>query len=73
MQTTFNGQKIQERMDELGLSFRDVAAEFYVRFRYPISHQSVFQWVEGKTHPNYNNLTMLAKILKVHEGYFFTS
>lgn len=61
----FQGKRLKERRQELGLKQAEVAK------RLGLSRASYFNWESGKTKPNQANLARLSALLEVPETYFF--
>lgn len=68
----FNPERIRQRRKELGWTQERLTHEWFnVHKGGSITKQTISYWENGSKNPTLENLTKLAKIIGVHEGYFF--
>jgi transcriptional regulator with XRE-family HTH domain len=67
----FNGAKIKELRKARGWTLAAVQAEWFMKFKTPITTQALSAWETGTYRPNYRNLSRLARLFETTEGYFF--
>lgn len=67
----FNGTKIKKLREARKWTLAAMQAEWFMRFKIPITIQALSAWEMGAYRPNYRNLSRLARLFETTEGYFF--
>ena len=68
----FDPGKIKKRREELGWTQQRLSNEWFTRDGgESITTQTISYWESGSKKPTLDHLSKLARVMSVHEGYFF--